>query len=282
MPDPKDSTRPVKWCHKPATYRDLGTGPIADVAFSAAEPEAASLVLLFAQGKRPCLRDIDRLLAADGQRLVSAQISHRADDGEGWVELLASGLTFDLASLAPCAPATTPGVEHSFGLPGGFDPIAHEGISLAAGPHIGAGRAMIPVVRAMVSLAAQLAKALGASAVCWKPAQSWMESGYFIKIADGWLAGGAFPALGLTGLVPTVDGGVESEGLAWFTGQELRVEAVPGEPPAYAAKLAARMMDRLVRHGPVEKREALTGPDGEALLAEPSHDHRHVMLWRDQ
>lgn len=140
---------------------------------------------------------------------------------------------------------------------------------------------MVPVVRTMAILASQLARGLGAKAVCWQPAASWMDVQYFARIVEGWGPGGAFPALGLTGIERTADGGVESDGLGWFIGQELRVEPRSGEAAADTVKLAVRVIDHLIREGPVTARTALTGPQGEALLAEPSSDGRLVRLWRD-
>jgi hypothetical protein len=140
---------------------------------------------------------------------------------------------------------------------------------------------MLPVVKTMADVASRLAVGLGSKVVCWQPAGCWMDPGYFSRIAEGWSEGGAFPALGFTGIERTQDGGVESDGLAFFIGQELRVEARRGESAADTVKLAVRVIDHLVRHGPLAGREELAGPGGEALLAEPSGDGRFVRLWRD-
>lgn len=135
-------------------------------------------------------------------------------------------------------------------------------------------------MRTMAMLASELAQGLGALAVCWLPAASWMDVTYFARIVAGWSGGGAFPALGFCGMQRLGDGSVASEGLAFFTGQELRVESRPGEAPADTVKLAVRLADRLVRDGPIVAPGRLTGPDAEALFAEPSPDGRLVRLRR--
>jgi hypothetical protein len=133
----------------------------------------------------------------------------------------------------------------------------------------------------MSAIAADLASKLGAKAVCWGPAGSWMDPSYFVRVVDGWLAGGAFPALGFTGIERNREGVVESDGLAFFIGQELRVDSRRGEPAADTVKLAVRAIDHLVRHGRMDRRQGLTGPGGESLLAEPTADGRYIRLWRE-
>ena len=69
-------------------------------------------------------------------------------------------------------------------------------------------------------------------------------------------------------------------GLAFFAGQELRVEPGAGEVPAQTVKLAVRVIDHVVRHGPIRALSELQGPAGEPLLAEPSRDGQLVRVWR--
>ena len=133
---------------------------------------------------------------------------------------------------------------------------------------------MLPVVRGCVALAAALASATGAAAVVWIPARTAMTTAYFAASIGDWLGGGAFPALGLTALVPTGTGLI-SEGLGFFTGQELET---CGADLAYAARMAVRMVHMLVDHGPLVAPARLPGPDGEAVLAEPSGDGRTVRI----
>lgn len=239
--------------------------------------------LLYAAGKRPTADDVARLLdKPDDAADQRARISHLPDEAEGWVELLASGLTFDLSDLAP-APALHPTpAAHVFGLPADMQGLALEAIVLAPGEHTAPGAAMLPIVRVMCGLGARLASLGNVKAICWAPAQSWMEPGYFKRIVASWLGGGAFPALGLTALARAPDGALESRGLTFFTGQELRVDALRGESAATTAKLAIRMIDLLVRQGRVHESHALPGPDGKQLFVEPSVGREIVHVRRGQ
>lgn len=209
-----------------------------------------------------------------------ARVSFRPDDSEGMVELLASGLTFDLTGLSPAAASSTPEIRHRFGMNEQAESQLAEAISLNPGQHISGGIAMMPVVRAMAGLAASLSLSLPVQAVCWHPAQSIMEPGYFARIVLNWLSGGAFPALGLTGVEQTGDGHVVSNGLAFFVGQEVQLEPLPGESPAETVKLAVRLIDFMSRHGPLRSPQEIEGPTGEKLLAEPSQYGNLVWIWR--
>lgn len=211
---------------------------------------------------------------------MPARVSHRPNGDGGWLELLASGLTFDLSGLAPGEAARHPSARHFFGLHEQADSFNLEAITLKPGPHVAAGAGMIPLVRVMMGLALLLARTTAVKAVCWHPAGCWLDPGYFSRVIDAWLAGGAFPALGLTAIVRAPDGGVESDGLDFFTGQELRVEPRRGEASADTVKLAVRMIDYLVSSGKLNESRKLVGPDDEALLAEPSRDGRRIKLSR--
>lgn len=285
----------------PETERDrvLGAGLIArDIhrephrdAFRDSGRVEVGLTLLFPAGGRPSAEAVALVFSADDARSeavvsadrkpIAAKISSRRGQAEGWLELLASGLTFDLTGLDPGAALPVPDARHFFGLPRDVGNFEFEAIGITPGPHLAGAAGMMPVVRTMAVLASSLAVELGALAVCWAPAGSWMDVQYFARVVEGWSKGGAFPALGLTGIERTQDGGVESDGLAYFIGQELRVEASRGEAAADTVKLAARVIDHLVNHGAVAKREALVGPTGEALVVEPSADGKFVQVWRD-
>ena len=252
---------------------------VASVAQGEAMPQAAGLSLLFAAGMRPSAADLERLLSASpvGDPTI-ARISSRRGASDGWLELLASGLTFDLHGLAEGEGCPVPLGRNFFGLLHQPADTGYEAITLVPGPHLAGGGAMLPVVKAMAVLACELAAKLGPVAVCWQPAASWMVPDYFTRIVAAWRDGGAFPALGLCGIDRNPDGDIETLGLAYFVGHELKVAPRPGEPAAETVKLAVRMVDHLTRHGPVTARETLTGPSGEALLAEP--DGQFVRLRR--
>ncbi len=241
----------------------------------------ADLSLLFAKGKRPSADEIARLLEASEIAGAAAHVSYRPpDDREGLLELLVSGLTFDLVGLAPATALPPPPCSHRFGLSPGDIAEGLDAITLLPGHHLSGGHAMIPVVQAMLGLAGHIALPLAVEAVCWHPAQSWMEPQYFSRVALGWLSGGPFPALGLTALEHSSEG-VRSEGLAFFSGQELLVGRREGESAADTAKLAVRFIDYVVANGPFRREIEFEGLDGERLRVVPGDFGKLVTVERD-
>ncbi len=208
-------------------------------------------------------------------------ITHRPAAAEGWLELLAQGMAFDLIGLAPAPPASTPDIMYQIGIEPALRGSRNEAVALIPGEHLAGGANLLPVVRAQLGLALALAALPGLRALAWGPARSAMAPAQFTQIVADWLAGGAFPVLALTALVRELDGGMRSEGLAFFTGQELRVEPLLGEDPAAVGKIAIRLIHSLVEAGPVTKPVELTGPDGMRLRAEPSGNGRYVRVWRN-
>lgn len=203
------------------------------------------------------------------------------DVGSRWVELLASGLTFDLRGLAGGAPEPAPDRAHLYGLAPSLAEAPLEAITLRPGPHLAGGDTMLPVVRLQAWLAACLALLPGVKAVAWHPARCWNGSQHFRDVVLRWMEGGVFPGFGLAAMVPMADGGLQTEGLALFTGQELRIEPDGRLDPAASAKIALRLMHLLVENGPVQQPEQITGPAGEPLRIEPSANGRYVRVWRD-
>lgn len=215
-----------------------------------AEPRAL-VSLLFAPGRRPDAAAIE-VLAAGG----AFAVSHRPADAEAgtepcWLELLTTGLTFDLSGLAPGAPAEPFAFAHRYGVGSDPDTATAETITLALGPHLAGAEGLLPVVRAAAGLAMALAALPGTLAVGWRPARALSGPAHFTSSVATWLAGGAFPALGLTALHRSPDGAMTSEGLALLTGQELWLAPSADSQPADDARLAVRLIDRLIALGPV-------------------------------
>ena len=198
----------------------------------------------------------------------------------GWLELLVSGLTFDLYGLAPRPGTDPPPRRHEFGLPADFYEGRLEAVTLQPGPHLAEGATMLPVVRSLARLAAQLCALPGVRAVAWHPASSWCAPQHFRDSVDRWLEGGVFPGLALAALAAMSDGGMQSQGLALFTGQEVRLEPDAADSPASAAKLGLRLMHWLVEHGELTGPETLPGPEGQQFQLDPSEDGRIVRVWK--
>lgn len=239
------------------------------------------LSLIFAEGRRPDLDAIAALAAVPGTVMPFA-ISHipdpdatRPDAAHNWVELLAGGLTFDLHGLAHGQPSAYPGPGALLGL---AEAPAGEALALQPAPHLVDGPGMLPAVRVLAGIGTQLAGLPGVLAAHWGPASCWMTVKYFSGVIAEWLAGGAFPALGLTSLRREPDGAMTSLGLDFFIGQELRFEPDRRLPPAAIAKAAVRLVHSLVEGGPLRVRTEFGGPDGTVLVVEPVRQGRQLRV----
>jgi hypothetical protein len=131
------------------------------------------------------------------------------------------------------------------------------------------GGVMFPVVRCLAWLGALISQLPDIKAVAWHPARSFSEPVYFRTSVMAWIDGGAFPGLGLTSLSTGENGGLISEGLSIFTGQEMALapELVPDK--ATGVKIALRLLHWMIENGRVTEAQLLTGPSGEALRIEP-------------
>ncbi len=239
----------------------------------------SAVSLLFAPGRRPRAVDVRALAEATGEFSISLDPSREGGQEEGWLELLANGLTFDLEGLAPQSPIQVPETPHTYGTGPDFEVARQEPVLIKPGPHLAAGGAMFPVVRTLAMIAAHLTKLDGVSAVAWHPARAVSDAAYFRHSVLSWIGGGAFPGLGLAALVPTEDGGLRSEGLSLFTGQELHMmpEVVTGR--AEASKIALRLLNWMIENGRITQTFAFSGPSGETLRLEPVEQTGMVEVW---
>ncbi len=132
------------------------------------------LSLLFAKGQRPLRSDIAKLAA---MHLAATEggfsLGHPGELSSGRVELVASGLSFDLSGLAPAPSCDLPEIAHRFGEADRSDLSEVEGIKLDVGEHLVGGQALLPVVRTMMGLAARLAGQAGVVAVAWHHDVAW-------------------------------------------------------------------------------------------------------------
>ncbi|MDE2302131.1 MAG: hypothetical protein KGK11_06180 [Sphingomonadales bacterium] len=233
---------------------------------------------LFPAGSRP-RADAVAQVAARAAGLPGFAISHAPAGDQGWLEVIQTGLTFDLTGLAPGKPAPAPRIAHRFGLAADAS-LVGEAVALAPTVHLAGGERMLPVVRAGAAIAAALAALDGIVAVCWEPARSAMAPAIFIAAIRGWLGGGAFPALGLAALARNAQGAIESEGLAFFTGQELTIAPGTCDSPREEARLATRLIHQLVESGRLDDAIDIGGVDGERLRIAPQGDKTMLMVCR--
>jgi hypothetical protein len=242
------------------------------------------LSVLFAPAARPDASSIIALKErTEGFSVSSRQAGTQSHSvNEHSLELLVDGLVFDLFGLAPGKAARVSGCEHLVDIEEDADALAAkrlEAITLTPGSHLRGGEAMMPVVRTMCGLAARLSELPGVEALAWHPACICISPTYFRAAIAHWLEDGPFPAPGLTALKPTPDGGMQSVGMAFFTGQELRIEPELADDRKAAARLAARLVNKLLDESRLERETYFELPDGSRLLLAPSPNGRFVRVW---
>ena len=237
-----------------------------------------ALTLMFAPGTRPDANALLRL-AEKPVETTKFAISHLPDLEEGWLELISMGLTFDVSGLMPFEPAPALLAEHMFGLESVTLEANLEALRIVPGPHLSGGRMLLPIIRVLAGLGAELARLPGLRAVGWDAAHSWMAPAWFMSSIRAWLVGGTFPALGLTALSQRDSGAFQSEGLSLFTGYEVLVEPVSGEEPQDTAKLAARAIHVLAQSG-TKGLEAITDGKGRGIFHDDQQGLSLLRLWR--
>jgi hypothetical protein len=149
----------------------------------------SGLALLFEPQSRPSADDVVAMIAATPAVARVLSISHRPAAGEGWLEVLCRGLTFDITGLAPARPDPLPSIQHHIGfaadssLPGRGCECLHWSAS-------GGRRNLLPVVRAHVEVGRALMSLPGVRAAVWCPAEIAMSPEHFERVVSGWLNGG--------------------------------------------------------------------------------------------
>jgi hypothetical protein len=262
------------------------------------------LYLLFAKGKRPDRAAILTFtdyasavtLSHDPSRDQPADLAPAGEGGVAqqdrpqeaparefvWVELLRDGLAFDLLGLAPGTAPQVGAVDHRFDLEQSFDPQQHDALQLKSGHHLVGGERTIPVTKGLVGLARDIVDHFeDCRAVFWPAASSAIGQQFFESTASAWLDGGPFPALGLTAFRETMDGALQSEGLEFFIGQELRIEPPLSHDKVAATRLAVRLVNQLVLVGGIESSERVVAPDSARLILRTSRNGKFVRVWRE-
>lgn len=252
--------------------------------------DAAKLHLLFAKGKRPDVAAITAFAVRQQAVGLSQELAPDVErSGEqnfpqqpAWVELLRDGLTFDLGGLAPNPAGEFPTIRHRLDLPDFPTSANHEALSLVPGPHLVAGARSQPVIRAMLALACDLILDFeDLLAVCWAPSNSAIGRRFFESIISAWLDGGPFPALGLTAFAEEIDGALQSEGLAFWIGQELRIEPPLSTDKIAATRLGIRLVNQLILTGGLDADDRIIAPDGTPLVLRPSRNRAIISVWRE-
>lgn len=232
------------------------------------------------------------MVRAIAGRVPSVSISHDpalddAPQGEApgqllWLELLREGLTFDLSGLAPGPASPFPDIAHRFDLPALPTVEDCEAMVLRPGPHLADGGNSLPLMRGLLALGCDMVRQFeGIFAVGWGPAGTAVGPRFFESTASAWLDGGPFPALGLTAFTETTDGALESTGLYFWIGQELRIEPPLNADRIAATRLGIRLVNHLVIIGGLAKDERIVAPDGSRLALRLSQNRAVISVSRE-
>lgn len=217
-----------------------------------------------------------RALAGPGAELVSHVLAPGpfASEPRPSHELVLDGLTFEAFPLASTQRAPDYTVR-PFDLPVG------ESLVLLPGPHLASVTRTLPVVRRQWSLAARLCDLMrGVAGIGWAPSRTLMPIDSFRQMVGAWRGQQVFPPLGVVTFGPALGNALQSRGLAYFTGQELRIEPELAGDRDHAVRLGLRLAETLVHRGPLTEPEQFGDPAGGAIRLEPSANHKYVRVWR--
>lgn len=256
--------------------------------------------LLFAEGTRPTRDEIReyteafesvsisfdplqspplQLVSADGVDTKQRSGASAIDGNTVWLELLRYGLTFDVLGLAPGDASKPQEIAHRFDLDQSPGCLRYEAVQIEPGQHLSGGEQSMPVVRGMIALARDLTLHFDhLAAIYWPHAKTGLGRRYFESTATAWLEGGAFPALGLTAFRETVDGALQSVGLEFWIGQELRIEQPLAADKVMATRLGVRIINQLILLGGLEGSERIAAPDGSRLVMRPSRNGKFIRV----
>ncbi|HQS95320.1 MAG: hypothetical protein B7X90_03135 [Novosphingobium sp. 17-62-19] len=218
--------------------------------------------LVYDPPKLPTLADIER----EVMRGSAFSVSHSPDVLEGWAEILRDGLTFDLRGLAGGPPRPLPEVKAGVGAElARFSDMA--ALTLYPGPHLAGAQRLLPVIRVAANLLIDLARIGPANAVAWLPARLLIRMDLFERAVRPWLEGGPFPAPAFVALHANSSGGLRTEGLNFFIEQEFSLQSQTETGIAQLPRVAIRLIDWLVAHGPVSiPTEAVLAGTGAVFL----------------
>jgi len=141
---------------------------------------------------------------------------------------------------------------------------------------------MMPVARTMLCLTCELVQYFDdLEAIVWPPSQSVIGREFFLSVAKAWLDGGAFPALGLVAFREAVDGALQSAGLGFWIGQELRIEPPLSNDRVAATRLGVRLINQLILVGGIDESERIVAPDGSRLIMRLSLNRKFIRVLRE-
>ena len=77
-----------------------------------------------------------------------------------------------------------------------------------------------------------------------------------------------------------MDGALQSIGLDFWIGQEIRIEPPLATDRVAATRLGVRLINHLIMVGGLSQAEPMTAPDGRKLVLTPSGNRKFVRVWQ--
>ncbi|WP_147395495.1 hypothetical protein [Altericroceibacterium spongiae] len=121
----------------------------------------------------------------------------------------------------------------------------------------------------------------GVEAVQWHPARSLCLPDIFQRSIESWERGKDFLGQELISAAPMADGGIQTEGLWLFAGQEVRIEPELVEPKRGNSELALHLAQYFAHNGPLTKPMRFKSPLSGYLRAEPSSNGRFIRVYAE-
>lgn len=157
-------------------------------------------------------------------------------------------------------------------------PTANSNVfSLNFADHVTGGNRLPEIAQAFLKFAALLVKQLGPDRVIWTPGNLLVDPGYFAEAVNDYAEGGAFPVLATIQLIwsPEKDG-LHTEGLEWFSGQEVHCDVVKGSEQIWLRRIV-RLVHDIATNGPLTTDETVADLDGHQQVLLTLKDEARVV-----
>lgn len=102
-------------------------------------------------------------------------------------------------------------------------PHHRQAVGIALGQHLAGGKHMMPVNLMLLSIARAIGQKLGATGIIWWPARLHVDFAHFSEAVDHYAESAIFPTFVQIALLEPGNGRVETRGLEYFTGTEIRI-----------------------------------------------------------
>ena len=249
--------------------------------FDKGEPADLGAIRSFAQASSDIFISVEQLRnEAAKPVLVSEDTAQGLSSLQALsVQLLHGGLTFDL--IFP-PDGQNDGLHSNLASfdcdwPPETGPVST--LHLRPGQHIGSGANSLPIMRRFMELARDFVLYFDqVTAVVWPPAKSVIGRRYFDSSISAWLEHGVFPPEGLVAFREAANGEFHSEGLNYFTGQELHVAADLMGDAGLPAGLRARLVNQLILSGTTTEKQDLIAPNGRRVSLTPAANGKIILV----